>query len=141
MSLGPNAEALLRSVISAADGQIPASRLLDRIERTGHNRANATNIVTRAHGVGFLIRTGYGRNYSYRINPNYDRADRGVAAQPEPAALPRNDGLQLPAFGSTPLAAHLGIPAGDEEELPPVVGYAYRDTTRRIFDQAFRDIE
>lgn len=33
-------------------------------------------------------------------------------------------------------------PAQDEEdELPPVLGQAYQDTTRRLFQNAFLDIE
>lgn len=137
MTLGPTGEATVRAAITVGDGQVPASGLLDRLGRAGLRRSTAISLVLRATGAGLLLRSGNAGRYHYQLNPRYDRTAR---YEELPAAVRApSDGLRMPAFGSAPLAPHLGTPVGDDDELPPVVGYAYRDTTRRIFDRAFRE--
>lgn len=150
MSCSANVEAILRQAFGDAGGIVVAGELIDRLVVMGYTRLHGASMISSAVSVGLLQRQGARRPYSYRIDTTYSRraylADqarmREERAGRQPSAdVKASDGLNLPAFGDGDLAPHLGTPVGDDDDLPPVVGHAYRDTTRRIYERAFQAVE
>lgn len=134
-SVGPQGESYLRQAFKVADEELRSVDLVNRLVELGYTRDNAYNLISRATKVALLTRHLVEvARLSYRLNPEYTRANGPVVAE-----APRQPGLAYvgPAFDREPLVPHLGVPCGDDDELPPVIGERYRDTARRIYERGF----
>ena len=135
------------------------NRLLeDDIGVSSVNAAN--NLIDAGMNAGLLERTGVHGNYIYRLQPNWrrpgwsrpsgyvprkPRVQSEEEAPPAPMQLPAGT-YAGPAFGSGPLAPHVGLRCAvqgtdDDGELLPCIGGAIVDSLRAGFHHHFSRME